>query len=335
MESGFSTDLRKCGSQVEVPFRGRWSVLCGLGNNTFRRQVASCQPPHQAEGSHRSLIYCCLAHLSSTMVPSSAALLLGFVAALSGTSAFVLSPASSGLPLVRSSSSALASTVDDKTEVREYFNSEGFNRWNKIYSNSDDVNSVQLDIRNGHDQTIQKILNWIDADTDGIAGKTVCDCGCGVGSLAIPLAQRGAFVSASDISDAMAREAERRAAALGIETANFFTSDLESVAGSYHTVTCVDVAIHYPDEKMADMVRHLCSLATDRVVISFAPKTWYYELLKKVGELFPGPSKTTRAYLHEESLIRNALAQAGFRVTREEMTATNFYFSRLLEARRS
>jgi len=53
-----------------------------------------------------------------------------------------------------------------------------------------------------------------------------------------------------------------------------------------------------------------------------------------VGELFPGPSKTTRAYLHEESLIRGALTRAGFKVSREEMTATNFYFSRLLEARR-
>jgi magnesium-protoporphyrin O-methyltransferase len=92
---------------------------------------------------------------------------------------------------VSTSFSLLASSVDDKTEVREYFNSEGFNRWNKIYSESEDVNAVQLDIRTGHDQTIQKILNWIQADGD-IAGKTVCDCGCGVGSLAIPLAQMGA-----------------------------------------------------------------------------------------------------------------------------------------------
>jgi magnesium-protoporphyrin O-methyltransferase len=227
------------------------------------------------------------------------------------------------------------STVDDKTEVREYFNTEGFNRWNKIYSESDDVNKVQLDIRNGHDQTIQKILNWIRADGD-IAGKTVCDCGCGVGSLAIPLAQMGAKVSASDISDAMSTEAARRARAMGIDESNaqFYTSDLESVTGTYHTVSCVDVAIHYPDEKMIDMISHLCSLAETRVLISFAPKTWYYELLKKIGELFPGPSKTTRAYLHEEALIRKALEDSGFQVTREEMTATNFYFSRLLEAKR-
>ena len=91
----------------------------------------------------------------------------------------------------RVSSTKLA-VVDDKTEVREYFNTEGFNRWNKIYSESDEVNTVQLDIRTGHGQTIQKILNWVDADGD-INGKSVCDCGCGVGSLAIPLAQMGKF----------------------------------------------------------------------------------------------------------------------------------------------
>lgn len=103
------------------------------------------------------------------------------------TSAFA--PALSGVQKA-TANTQLFSTVDDKTEVREYFNNEGFNRWNKIYSESDEVNSVQLDIRNGHDQTIQKILNWVEADGD-IKGKTVCDCGCGVGSLAIPLAQMG------------------------------------------------------------------------------------------------------------------------------------------------
>jgi magnesium-protoporphyrin O-methyltransferase len=131
----------------------------------------------------------------------------------------------------------------------------------------------------------------------------------------------------------MANEAARRAKEMGVE-ANFYTSDLESVTGKYNTVSCVDVAIHYPTEKMSEMVGHLCSLAEDRVLISFAPKTWYYVFLKKVGEMFPGPSKTTRAYLHDEEVVRNALKKAGFEVTREEMTATNFYFSRLLEARR-
>ena len=113
-----------------------------------------------------------------------------FALLVSSAVAFVPQQQSPLATTTTTTTTRLSSTVDDKTEVREYFNSEGFNRWNKIYSESDDVNSVQLDIRTGHDQTIQKILNWI-ADDGDIAGKTVCDCGCGVCSLAIPLAQMG------------------------------------------------------------------------------------------------------------------------------------------------
>jgi len=285
------------------------------------------------------------------------------LSSLVATEAFV-APQSCGTAFVNTKLN-MSSKVDDKTEVREYFNTEGFNRWNKIYSDSDEVNKVQMDIRDGHQQTIDKIIRWIETDGD-IAGKSVCDCGCGVGSLAIPLAQMGAWnsydyrrttieeslffvllktdffvllgakVSASDISSSMAEEASRRAKELGLSAkqANFYTSDLETVTGKYDTVTCVDVAIHYPTEQMKGMVQHLCSLSNDRVIFSFAPDTWYYALLKKVGELFPGPSKTTRAYLHPEAAVREALNDAGFEITRDEMTGTNFYFSRLFEARR-
>ena len=41
------------------------------------------------------------------------------------------------------------------------------------------------------------------------------------------------------------------------------------------------------------MVKHLASLASDRLIISFAPKTVAYSVLKRIGELFPGPSKVT------------------------------------------
>lgn len=71
------------------------------------------------------------------------------------------------------------STVDDKVEVKQYFDNEGFSRWNKIYSDSDEVNKVQLDIRTGHQQTIDKVLNWISLEDN--RKKTVCDAGCGVG----------------------------------------------------------------------------------------------------------------------------------------------------------
>jgi magnesium-protoporphyrin O-methyltransferase len=83
---------------------------------------------------------------------------------------------------------------------------------------------------------------------------------------------------------------------------------------------------------MYGIVQKLGALATDRLIISFAPKNFFYDTLKKIGELFPGPSKTTRAYLHPEEDVVKALKMAGFAIKRKEMTSTNFYYSRLLEA---
>ncbi|CAM9627929.1 unnamed protein product, partial [Chrysoparadoxa australica] len=224
----------------------------------------------------------------------------------------------------------------DKEEVEEYFNNTGFERWNAIYSESDEVNSVQMDIRDGHQQTVDKVLKWIDDDGNA-ASRTFCDAGCGVGSLTIPLAGRGGKVFASDISAAMTTEAEARTESVlqkGASRVKFTTSDLESLSGNYDTVLCIDVMIHYPTTKMKEMVGKLASMADKTLILSFAPDTWYYSVLKKVGELFPGPSKTTRAYLHTEESVIKAMQEAGFTIKRKEFTGTNFYFSRLLEATR-
>jgi magnesium-protoporphyrin O-methyltransferase len=225
-------------------------------------------------------------------------------------------------------------TTDDKTIVRSYFNSVGFDRWRRIYGDGE-VNKVQRDIRIGHQRTVDTVLYWLKQDGNA-QGLTICDAGCGVGSLSIPLAEMGAKVEASDISEKMVEEAQTIAMEkFGNATNPTFTvQDLEGLSGQYHTVICLDVLIHYPQEKAAQMIEHLSSLATDRVILSFAPKTPIYSLLKKIGELFPGPSKATRAYLHGEREVINTFKSLGWTVNRSELTATQFYFSRLLEFER-
>ena len=225
--------------------------------------------------------------------------------------------------------------VDDKTVVQEYFNSTGFDRWQRIYGDGE-VNKVQLDIRQGHQQTVDTVLDWLKADGN-LADLSICDAGCGVGSLSIPLAQAGAKVNASDISEKMVGEAKDRAEAVlgNTNNATFTVQDLETLSGRYHTVICLDVLIHYPQDKAAEMISHLCSMAESRLILSFAPKTCALTLLKKIGSFFPGPSKATRAYLHREANIVKILESNGFVVQRQAMTRTRFYFSRILEATRN
>ena len=273
---------------------------------------------------------------------------LGLALASGGVIAILATTLSLADPQKRRQQEAATVGGNEKDAVRNYFNTAGFDRWRRIYGSTDDVNDVQLDIRKGHAITVEKVLSFL-KEKEGLEGVSVCDAGCGTGSLTIPMVLEGALVSASDISEAMVSEASRRVAeamdeakkatgspnraeTLTLTPPQFQTSDLESLQGKYHTVACIDVLIHYPQEKVGGMIAHLASLAERRLIISFAPKMPLLVLLKRIGELFPGPSKATRAYLHSEAEIEEALNAVGWTVRQRDMTSTKFYYSRLLEA---
>lgn len=218
--------------------------------------------------------------------------------------------------------------VEEKVVVRDYFNSVGFDRWRRIYGTGE-VNFVQQDIRAGHARTVETVLGWL----GNVQGQRICDAGCGVGSLSLPLAQKGGILYASDISEQMVAEARRRRDALNLGQNPIFTvSDLESITGSYNIVVCLDVMIHYPEADAQRMLKTLVSLAEDRIIFSFAPKTPFLSVLKKVGEFFPGPSKATRAYQHRETLLVDTLKSLGWAVVRRETVKSRFYFAWILEA---
>jgi magnesium-protoporphyrin O-methyltransferase len=191
---------------------------------------------------------------------------------------------------------------------------------------------VQRNIRIGHQKTVDNVLAWLQ-EQGNLASRSFCDAGCGVGSLSLPLAQLGAgSIAASDLSEAMTNEARRRAEEAGIsgEQLQFTASDLESLEGRYDTVICLDVFIHYPQAAAEEMVRHLASLAENRLIVSFAPYTPLLALLKGIGQLFPGPSKTTRAYQLREDGIVAAAAACGFQPVHRSLNQAPFYFSRLI-----
>ncbi|MFO8238228.1 MAG: magnesium protoporphyrin IX methyltransferase [Prochlorococcaceae cyanobacterium] len=225
----------------------------------------------------------------------------------------------------------------EKQEVKGYFETTGFERWNRIYSASEEVNRVQRNIRIGHQKTVDNVLAWLQ-EQGNLGERSFCDAGCGVGSLAIPLAQLGAgSVAASDLSEAMVSEARRRADEAGISTdrLQYTASDLESLEGRYDTVICLDVFIHYPQAAAEEMVRHLAGMAEKHLIVSFAPYTPVLALLKCIGQLFPGPSKTTRAYTLKEDGIVAAAAAAGFQPVRRSLNQAPFYFSRLIAFERT
>ncbi len=223
-------------------------------------------------------------------------------------------------------------TPDDKTIVREYFNTTGFERWQRIYGDGK-VNRVQAAIRRGHQRTVDAILERLGKN---LVGQRICDAGCGVGSLSIPLAERGAKVLGADISKSMVEEAQRRWQTLN-QTGDitFMAEELELIKGKFEIVICVDVLIHYPLPQATQMLTHLSELATERLIFTFAPQTFWLNLLKKIGQFFPGASKATRAYQHREQEIVAILKQLGWQVSGRVAINESFYFARLLDCTRN
>ena len=107
--------------------------------------------------------------------------------------------------------------------------------------------------------------------------------------------------------------------------------DLEKLKGLFDVVVCLDVFIHYPQQVAEEMVQHLCDLSKEKLIVSFAPYTPVLAVLKNIGKLFPGPSKTTRAYTLKEKGIINAAKERVFKVVKKKLNQAPFYFSKLIE----
>ena len=151
-----------------------------------------------------------------------------------------------------------------------------------------------------------------------------------MGSLAIPLLRLGIKdLQVSDISSEMIKETKTRINELGLSQRKikFLTSDLEQLKGLFDVVICLDVFIHYPQPVAEEMVRHLCDLSKEKLIVSFAPYTPILAVLKNIGKLFPGPSKTTRAYTLREKGIINAANEKGFIVVQKKLNQAPFYLS--------
>tara|TARA_Y100000589_G_scaffold135650_1_gene129787 strand:- start:1719 stop:2417 length:699 start_codon:yes stop_codon:yes gene_type:complete len=221
----------------------------------------------------------------------------------------------------------------EKNEVKNYFNGTGFERWNRIYSKSNEVNTVQKNIRLGHQKTVDDVINWIQKYPE-LSKATFCDAGCGVGSLTIPLLKSGIKdIQVSDISSSMIEETRERIKKAGLNSnkIKFKVCDLEQLKGSFDFVICLDVFIHYPQSVAEEMVKHLCDLSRSKLIVSFAPYTPFLAILKNIGKMFPGPSKTTRAYTLQEKGIISAAKDKGFVVVQKKLNQAPFYFSKLIE----
>jgi 2-polyprenyl-6-hydroxyphenyl methylase / 3-demethylubiquinone-9 3-methyltransferase len=92
-------------------------------------------------------------------------------------------------------------------------------------------------------------LEWINARVP-LAGKQVCDVGCGGGILAESIAKKGATVTGIDLSEKALKVADLHSLESGIKVRYELISAEELAAreaGHYDVVTCMEMLEHVPD----------------------------------------------------------------------------------------
>ena len=218
-------------------------------------------------------------------------------------------------------------------ELQTYFDRTAVDAWARLTSAAP-VSKIRATVRAGRDEMRATFLEMLPAD---LRERRVLDAGCGTGALSVAAAQRGARVTAVDLSPALVGLArERLPAQLGFGRIDFRVGDMfDTELGEFTHVVAMDSLIHYT---LADVVRVLAGFAsrTERsIIFTFAPKTPALTMMWAAGRLFPRKDRAPAIEPISEQSIRRALgAEPALRqwyVGRTRRVASGFYKSQAME----
>lgn len=215
--------------------------------------------------------------------------------------------------------------------VRQYFETSGFSRWSAIYG-SGDIPPIWKVIRDGHDQALETVVSWLSTDK----GHTALDAGCGTGTLSTALASHGYEVDAFDVSAPMIHFAKyiNSGRTKGIPP-RFQVGDIAALAGqarTYDTVCCLDVLFHYPYNEVSEMLKRLSSLASNKMIGSFAIRTPMNDFWMAIGQKFHKKNRMTKLHMFTYDEVERILYRAGFKMMRTKRVKFFFYDSFIFEA---
>jgi magnesium-protoporphyrin O-methyltransferase len=220
--------------------------------------------------------------------------------------------------------------------VQSYFEGRGFERFRRIYG-AEQSNWFQKEVRAGHLETVETVLGWLKT-TPNLGQRSICDAGCGIGTLSIPLAQTGAQVHAVDFSEKMIMMAKSRARDILGPAGNlkFEVQDLTHLSEGYDTVICIDLFARYSTQRVVHILHQLSSLADSQFILTFTPKTRLDKLLLKIGNAYAKHKNAPFLYTHRQEVIVKALEALGWEINRKKIISTRFkfYYCCLLEATR-
>ncbi len=224
------------------------------------------------------------------------------------------------------------SYLDRRSKLQDYFDRTANDAWAKLTSDAP-VSGIRATVRAGRDQMRNSIISRL---PENLTGKRVLDAGCGTGAVALELANKGALVTAVDLSPNLIELAKSRIPESDRQNIQFYAGDmLDEAYGDFDYVIGMDSMIHYCAKDMLVVLEKLSPRVSEKILFTFAPSTLPLELMIRVGRLFPRGDRAPFIEPISQTRLHQAIIESPWFVDWEvpftHLVSSGFYKSQLME----
>jgi magnesium-protoporphyrin O-methyltransferase len=223
----------------------------------------------------------------------------------------------------------MADYAATRDRVEHYFDRTATKVWERLTSDAP-VSGVRATVRAGRDRMRALMLAQLPKD---LRGARILDAGCGTGTMAVELAQRGADVVAVDISPALVGIAEQRMPANLAGRITWVAGDmLDATSGVFDHALAMDSMIYYSAPDIAALLAKATSRINGKFVFTLPPRTPALMAMWRVGKLFPRADRSPTMIPQTTAGVADALRVAGVqgRLVEVERVKSGFYISNAL-----
>jgi len=237
--------------------------------------------------------------------------------------------------LAQSHSAPTPAYESRKAQLTDYFDRTAADAWEALTSDAP-VSRIRATVRAGRDRMRECLLARLPQDMTGLA---LLDAGCGTGALSLAAAQRGARVTAIDVSPRMVDIARQRAGEDGRDIRFLVGDMLDPALGRFDHVVAMDSLIHYPHADIARALAGLAVRAERSVLATVAPRTRMLAAMHTIGRIFPRGNRAPALEPVDTEILMRRLGPdalpAGFTPRLLERVESGFYISQPLELARA
>ena len=214
-----------------------------------------------------------------------------------------------------------------RSRVEHYFDRTATRTWERLTSDAP-VSRIRETVRQGRDRMRARMLAALPRDLDGLR---VLDAGCGAGQMTAELAERGALVTAVDISPSLVGIARNRLPANLQARVTFVGGDMLSAdLGGFDHVVAMDSLIYYTAADIRAALAALGRRTAGSVIFTVAPRTPLLMAMWYAGKAFPQSDRSPVMIPHAHASLARRIAGAG-RLRDLGRITSGFYISQALE----